>query len=102
MKYIIKKHISHEGKVIIAMCDIDIIGKKYEEEGLQLDLTSIFYKGDELDGPEVEAVVKQANTINIVGKNSISFCLEKGFINKNNILKINGIPYAQALILKEE
>jgi hypothetical protein len=42
---ILKEHKSHDGKCVIALCDDDILGKKFEENGLQLDLTSSFYKG---------------------------------------------------------
>tara|TARA_Y100000294_G_C8429258_1_gene286114 strand:+ start:233 stop:544 length:312 start_codon:yes stop_codon:yes gene_type:complete len=102
MELIVKKHISHEGKIIIAICDKDLLGKKFEQGELQLDLTSNFYKGDLVNEDEIKKILKNAHLMNIVGENSINFVVNNGFIKKENILKIDNIPYAQALILKED
>ena len=44
---IVKIH-NNEGRLILAICDKDILGKKFVEEKKQLDLSSGFYKGEQM------------------------------------------------------
>lgn len=97
---IVKIH-KHEGKIILAVCDKEILGKKYVEDDKQLDLTSPFYKGIEIPEQELKQLLKRAYVLNIVGKKSIKFALNERIIVKDNIIIIKNIPHAQALLLRE-
>ena len=44
---IVKIHKMPDGRSVIAVCDSNLLGKKFEEKNLQLDLTADFYKGSE-------------------------------------------------------
>jgi len=46
-KMIVKIHKSRERK-ILAVCDNELFGKKFEEGKLRLDLSSEFYDGEEV------------------------------------------------------
>jgi len=96
---IVKIHKGADGKKVIAVCDSDLVGRKFEENGLQLDLKSSFYKGEEKDGEFILKEINQPCHLNIVGKNSIDFCIKKSLINKENIISIKGIPHAQCAIV---
>jgi hypothetical protein len=98
---IVKVHKTPEGKKLVAVCDAEILGKKFEEGNLQLDLTSNFYKGEEKGPEEVKEILKGAYMVNIVGEESIAFFIDLGLIEKEHILKIGGIPHAQAVILRD-
>jgi len=102
MSIIIKKHISAEGRIILAICDKGLLDKKFEENELQLDLTSNFYKGEEINKEEILKIIKESHVLNIVGTESVEFVLKKGFIKKENILRIKDVPYAQALVIRGE
>jgi len=95
---IIKVHKTQDGRRIIAICDNNLIGKKFEEKNLQLDLTSDFYKGEEKTKEEIIESIKGSYIVNIVGKKSISLAIKLGIINKDNIIKIKNIPHAQAIL----
>lgn len=94
---IIKSH-----RDVVAVCDSDLLGKKFEEGNIQLDLKESFY-GKE-DFPEEQAIVlmrkmeKEDATFNIVGKDSIKAALKAGVINKEGIKRIQGIPFALVLL----
>lgn len=92
---IVKKHKSQDGKVIVAICDSNLIGKKYCEDEKQLDLTSDFYKGKEIDPEKCDNIIKEANILNIVGEKSIRHCIKKGLLSEKNVMRIAGIPFAQ-------
>lgn len=90
---------------VVAVCDSNLIGKKFEEETKegtkQLDIRESFYKGDSVDKQQALKIIKfQAKedaTFNIVGPESIKIAKEAGIINDNSTAEIGGIPYALIL-----
>jgi len=96
---IVKIH-NRDGNVLIAICDSELLGKKFSEGNKQLDLTSTFYKGTEVDEKKLKEDIKRAYILNIVGKKSINFALKEGIIQKEHIITIQDIPHAQALLLR--
>ena len=92
-----KLHISSE-REIVSICDENLIGKKFETEDLQIDVTERFYKGEKVDEKQLLAIVKDVNSINAVGKDSIKFLLDNKFIEKENIIKIGNIPHAIVIL----
>ncbi len=91
---IVKTHISSDNKLILAICDNELIGNKYEEGEKQLDLASSFYNGKKMEKAAVIELIGKAHIINAVGKDSVDCCLRDGIVDKNKIGKIKGIPYA--------
>ena len=97
---IVKTHIGPEGKKIVAICDSSIIGRKFTEGKVQLDLCSEFYEGEEKTENELDEITKRAYILNIVGTSSISWAIKKNLISEKNIIKIKGIPHAQVVLIK--
>ena len=97
---IAKEHKHPNGRIVLAVCDKEILGKKIEEGQKQLDLTSDFYKGKELDDTLIRDMIRNADSINLVGQNSVKMGIEEGVIEENEILQINGIPYATTAVEK--
>lgn len=95
---IVKEHKSIEGRKIVAICDEDLIGKKFEDRRLQLDLNSNFYKGEKKTKEEVLKIFERADILNLVGKKTIEIALEAKVISKDKIIKIKNIPHAQAVL----
>ena len=91
---------------VVALADSELLGKKFEEEKFQLDVRENFYKDKDspaiLTKSEVIKILKRQqledSTYNIVGPKSIQAALEAGIIEKENVGKIAGIPYALTLI----
>ncbi len=97
-RMIIKVHKTQDGRKITALCDNDLIGKKFEEKNLQLDLTSNFYKGEEKTKEEIIELIKGSYILNLAGKKSTNLAIKLGIIRKENIIKIKNIPHAQAIL----
>jgi len=91
---IVKKHIN-EGRLLLALCDTEILGKKFEDADLMLDLTSSFYQGEEKTAEEVKEDIKQAYIINAVGDNAVTLLVKEKLISEESISKIKNIPYVQ-------
>lgn len=84
------------GKRILCLCDKNLLGKKLEEGNASLHINKSFYDGEKI-GEDIEILIKSANIINAVGKESIQLLLGKKVISKEGIKKIKGIPHAQIL-----
>ena len=87
---------------VVALCDADIVGKKFEEGKKQLDCRENFYKETKVTKEEaIKILQKQANgdsTFNIVGKKSIQSAIEAGLTTKDSIGKIDNIPFTLILV----
>lgn len=95
---IVKVHRTADGRTILAICDSDLIGKKFEEKGLQLDLTSNFYKGEEKNIGEILGLFKTAYIINLVGKKAVELGVKEGVVDKKDIIYVKGVPHVQVLL----
>ena len=95
-------NIIHSYRYVVAICDKELIGKKFETEKFQLDVKENFYKGKEMSKSEAMDIMKKMSledaTFNIVGEKSVKTAIEVGIINTNQVLKISGIPYAMSLL----
>ncbi len=86
-----------EGQIMIAVCDMNILGKRFREGKLVLRLDSSFYKGDEADETEVKDALLSATIANIAGEKAIACAVECGCIDPDAVIFIEGIPHAQMI-----
>ena len=97
---VIKIHRSY--RTVVALCDAELIGKKFEEGKMQLDIRENFYKDKEVSKDEaIKLLRRQLNedsTFNIVGKESIQSAIEAGLITKRSVHKIQNITFTLILI----
>ncbi len=98
-KFLLKVH--KATRLAVAICDEELIGKKFEEERLQLDLTGKFFAGEEKNEKEIrEALIfysEEDACFNIVGEKSCNISLELGLISKEGISRIDGVPFSLVL-----
>jgi len=90
-----------DGRSIISVCDKELLGKLLEDNGKQLDLTGDFYKGEEKNAEEIGDLMRNADGVNLVGKDAIELGLNEGVIDKENVFTVKGVPHAQAILVHE-
>lgn len=88
-----------DGKMIVAVCDKDIIGKKFKEGNLVLKLDESFYKGCEACEDEIQEALACASIANIAGERAIACAVGCGCIDPDTVIYIDGIPHAQMVQL---
>lgn len=88
----LKKH-SSAGKEVLALCDENLLGKEFHEEGMKLEVSESFYKGEKVSKEEVIRELQKASNMNIVGEESIKTAEEAGIISKEQIKTIQGVPF---------
>lgn len=96
----VKIHSSY--RQVVAICDSDLLGKKFEERKKQLDLTGGFFKGEEKNKQEVIDIIEDSRredaTFNIVGKESCDIAVKCGVISGKGTISVAGIPIALVLL----
>lgn len=96
---LVKTHESY--RKIVAICDSELLGQKFEEGNMQLDIYEAFYGGEEKSEKEVIELLKDAATedatFNLVGKQSVNAALKAGIVSEEGIIKVQGIPHALGL-----
>jgi hypothetical protein len=89
-------------RIIAAICDKELFGKKFEEGNKQIDLTTTFFKGEEKTEQEVQEIIEDLRredaTFNIVGRKACRIAKQAGLIDDNSILFIEGVPIGLVLM----
>jgi hypothetical protein len=89
-------------RIVVAVCDSEIAGKRFEEGIKILDIRENFYKGDEKEEKDVIELMKdwamEDATFNIIGEKSVQAALKAGIISREGIKTVSGIPFALVLI----
>ncbi len=96
---IIKKH-NANGKIILAICDKDILGKTFEQGDAFLDLNSEFYKGKKAQKKEIIEEINKAYIINAAGKKTVQLLIKEGFALNSSLKYVENIPYIQVIVEK--
>ncbi|VVB67771.1 Uncharacterised protein [uncultured archaeon] len=85
----------HGAEVLIAVCDIDILGKKFAEGHLQIEGSSDFFGRELASESQVESALCGATMANLVGCRAVEHAIRLGLVERENVLSIEGIPCAQ-------
>lgn len=89
--------IHKSSRAVVAICDENLLGKKFLEGIKQLDVTESFFKGERHTKEEVLSIMKYefklSSTFNIIGKESIETAIEAGIISKDEFSKVKNIPF---------
>ncbi len=93
MMCILKVHESSSEK-IVALCDARVLGKKFFEDDLVLDVDADFFGGEKVRADEVLSVVKDASNANIVGNDVVSLLVENGIIAPTGVKTVGGVKFA--------
>ena len=94
---IVKIHKDNYSRIVLAVCDKELLGKKFEEGNKQLDLASDFYEGEEKTEKETGDLMRNAYMINLVGDKSVGLAIKEEIVDKNSVMKIKDVPYAQVI-----
>jgi hypothetical protein len=80
---------------VLALCDEKLLGKTLKGNGLKIKISEKFYGGELVDEKMAVELMKKATIGNLIGKEIVELAEKNGFITKENVILINGIPHAQ-------
>ena len=87
---------------VVAICDEELIGKRFEEGKFQLDIKENFFRGEQFSKekiiPIMQDLAREDATFNIVGENSVKSAIRAGIISEKGIKRVSNIPFALVLV----
>lgn len=81
--------------LLIGACDEELIGKKFEDGKLQIDVNKSFYDGQRISSDVLKKFLEEATIANLVGEKTVNCAIDIGLVDPDCVLKIKGIPHAQ-------
>ena len=85
--------------VLLAMCDVELLGKTLREGKIVFQVKEDFYKGAKVSIEEALSMVRNSTIVNMVGKNVVGKAIENGYVHPEAVLDIEGVPHAQIVKL---
>jgi hypothetical protein len=83
------------GNVLLAICDVEILGKTLRKGKIVFHVKEEFYRGSKVNVEEAVAMIEHSTIINMVGRNVVDKAVEKGYVHPEAVLNIEGVPHAQ-------
>ncbi len=81
--------------LLIATCDVELLGKTLTEGKIVFEVGEKFYKGAKMTVEEAVELMKQCNIVNMVGHCVVEKAIREGLVHPEAVLKISGVPHAQ-------
>ena len=81
--------------LLLAACDEELIGKKFDDGKYHLDISRKFYAGEQTTKEGLKKFLEESTIANLVGKETIKCAIELGLVDPDCVIKIKGIPHAQ-------
>ena len=86
---------NQQGEILVAACDEEILGKKFEEGELQIEVHTQFYDGFRVDKKGLLNQLGNSTIANLVGEMAVKCALDAGLVTEDCIIRIQGIPHVQ-------
>jgi len=89
-------------RTVVAVCDKELIDKKFEEGIKQIDLTTTFFKGEEKNEEEAKNILidmkMEDASFFFVGKEACNLAKELSIMGEESILYVKDIPIGLVLL----
>ncbi|MBN2126763.1 MAG: DUF424 family protein [Candidatus Diapherotrites archaeon] len=89
-----KKH-EINSKTVFAACDKELLNKTLEEGNVSIKVKESFYGKEEIKEEKAKKLMKECDSINLIGKKAVSVALKEGIASERNMKRIKGIPHIQ-------
>lgn len=86
-------------ELLVAACDAALLGRRFEEGELCLELRAGFYEGERVDRRLFLEVLSLATIANLAGEETVGAAVEAGMVDPECVIRIGGVPHAQLVRL---
>jgi len=82
-------------EVLVAVCDREVLGKRFSEGRVSIEVHEAFYKGTLMSISEAIKIISRATIANLVGNRIVSEAVRAGLVHPDAVLKIGNVLHAQ-------
>lgn len=83
------------GEVLVAVCDSELLGQRFTENELQLEVSASFFGQELASAAMLEKALEEATMANFVGERAVAWAITFEYVDRENVLHIDGVPCAQ-------
>ncbi len=80
---------------MISIADKEIMGKKFEDKDIIIDVSPNFYGNKLINEEEALIYLKSADILILTGSNIVNKAIKEGLVNPDSVLEINGVKHVQ-------
>ncbi len=95
--YVKLKHVG--ANVVLAICDVELLGKTLREGKIVFKIKDEFYNGGKASVDEAVSMINNSTIVNLVGKCCVEKAIAKGYVHPDAVIHIEGVPHAQIMKL---
>ncbi|HOK57718.1 MAG TPA: DUF424 family protein [Methanothrix sp.] len=82
-------------EVLVAVCDSELLGQRFTENELQLEVSASFFGQELASAAMLERALEEATMANFVGERAVAWAIAFEYVDRENVLHIDGVPCAQ-------
>ena len=83
----------YQGAVMIDICDLELIGKSLEQNGLVINLTKEYYQQEIISQTLAEEMLQKCSIANLVGDRIVGHAISMKIAKVASIKRISGVPF---------
>ncbi len=83
----------YQDTVMIDICDLDLVGRRLEQNGLVIDITREYYQQQVIELNSARELLQKCDIANLVGDRIVKQALEMKMAKEASIKKISGVPF---------
>ncbi|MCL4447468.1 MAG: DUF424 family protein [Candidatus Thermoplasmatota archaeon] len=80
---------------LLAAADEELLGKQLRDGKYRLNISENFYKDVLVENEAFKDLLSLCSVANLVGEKCIGIAIGSGYISKENVIYIQGVPHAQ-------
>ncbi|MCL2712396.1 MAG: DUF424 family protein [Methanomassiliicoccaceae archaeon] len=90
---------TRSGERLLAACDAELLGMSFSEGEKRLNVSKIFYGGEEITEEQLKERMKSVTVMNLVGERTVTVALASGYVSEEMVITVNGVKHAQAVMM---
>lgn len=99
VKVVMMKVHSAQGQNILAVCDLDLLGRTIIWGDVELLVSKGFYGGEEVDVEVMLRTAQHCSSINAIGMISTEALIEARLVSKEAIVYLDSVPHCQVYVV---
>jgi len=78
---------------MLNICDAPLLGKELSKNDLTIKINRNYYGERVVEKNEARDLLKTHSIINMIGKETVSMCIDLGIGSKQGVKEINDVPF---------
>jgi len=95
LSFYVKRHMSSDGRLVVAVCDKEVLGKEFREGDIVLSVPESFYRGDLVELDDAVRAIEEADIAVVTGRRIVEELIRLGIVCREAVLKVGNQLHVQ-------